>query len=156
MESPNPFAPPESRIADGVPTPERFYTIAQIAVASFFGGALAGGYFIARNHALLGSPGMVRWTWFWSVLLMVAAFVVGFFLPGRFGTYFLGLAVFVAYRQYAKMTFGDRIAKCRAEGWRRYSWWMVVGITIAIFLVFVAIGAIGGLAYYWMMNRLPS
>ncbi len=119
--------------------PPRFYSSTQIAVATLIGGPLAGGYLASRDHALFGRPDKGRLVLICSCAAIVGLLYLGSRVPPNDGRTVLPLLAVIAYRLYATYAFDSAISQRRSEGWLPYSWWRVVGISLAVLIALLVL-----------------
>jgi hypothetical protein len=112
------------------PVAKCYYSSLQIGVATLIGGPLAGGYLASRDYALFGAPDKGRWTLVASAAAVVGLICIGSLLP-KGAAQLLPLLIPIAYRIYAQYAFDPTIAQRRAQGWLQFSWWRIVGISLA-------------------------
>jgi len=140
MEVTNPYAAPSAPVAD---SPERrYYTPGQVTLATLLGGPLAGGYLFSRNYSLFGSRKKAKIALLWSLAVSVAAIGLGFALPAHTSRTVPAAIVAGMYRWYAKEAFHGTIAERQAQGWLRYSWWRVVGLSVAFLVLMILLAAV--------------
>ena len=116
----------------------RYYTPWQIGIGTFLAGPLAGGYFLSRDHQLFGDTKKAQVTLLVSCILVVGLITVGALLPKGGSGAVLGGAVAGMYRWLASGAVDSEISRRRTEGWTAYSWWRVVGISLAILVGMLA------------------
>lgn len=140
----NPYAPPKASVvdaADGDATAASapLYNIHQITVATFLGSGLAGAWLAASNFKAVGQPNKARrWIWI-GIAVTVVTLVVSYFLPDRFPSIVLPLALAFGARAAATTEFGWILRDHeRASGDIR-SWWKVVGISLLVCVILLAI-----------------
>jgi disulfide bond formation protein DsbB len=149
MEVTNPYAAPSAPVAD---SPERhYYTPGQVTLATLLGGPLAGGYLFSRNYSLFGSPKKAKNALLWSFAVSVAAIGLGFALPAHTSRTVPAAIVAGMYRWYAKDAFQETIAERQAQCWLRYSWWRVVGLSVAFLVLIVVLAAVLLILTPWML-----
>lgn len=114
--------------------PFRYYTPWQITVAPMVGGSLAGGFLAMRNHLRYGAPSKATVIIVVSVIVGIVAIIAGAIMPPHASRSAGAILIIIAYRWYAESAFAGQISNRKAEEWTRYSWWQVIGISVA-FLV---------------------
>ena len=140
MEVTNPYAAPKAQVRD---SPEQhYYTPGQVTLATLLGGPLAGGYLFSRNYSLFGSPKKAKTVLLWSLAVSVAAIGLGFALPAHTSRTVPAAIVAGMYRWYAKEAFQGTIAERQAQGWLRYSWWRVVGLSVGFVVLIIVLAAV--------------
>jgi hypothetical protein len=140
MEVTNPYAAPKAPVADSAE--ERYYTPGQVLLAALLGGPLAGGYLFSRNYSLFGSPRKAKIALLCSLAVSVAAIGLGFALPAHTSRTAPAAILAGMYRWYAKAAFQATIAERQAQGWLRYSWWRVVGLSVTFLVLIVLLAAL--------------
>jgi hypothetical protein len=135
---------PSALVAD---TPRRYYTPWQIAVATILGGSLAGGFLALRNHILFGAPTQAAIVGVLSGVVAIGAIVAGVMMPPHVSRMACAFPIVIAYRWYAESAFGGQISNRKGEGWAQYSWWRVVGISVAFLAGVVLFGIVGILIF---------
>lgn|ERR1700681_1807221 len=137
MEVSNPYEAPNARVED---SPEqRYYTPGQVLLAAILGGPLAGGYLVSRDHSLFGSPKKARATLLWSCVVLIGMIGLGYSLPEHSSETIPAAIVAGMYRWYAKESFQSTITQRQNQGWLRYSWWRVVGLSVGILVLMLAL-----------------
>ena len=140
MEVSNPYAAPSAPLTD---SPERhYYTPGQVTLAALLAGPLAGGYLVSRNYSLFGSPKKAKTALLWSLAATIAAIGLGCALPAHSSGTVPAALLAGMYRWYAKEAFQGTIAQCRAQGWLRYSWWRVVGLSVVFLVLIIVLAAV--------------
>jgi hypothetical protein len=140
MEVTNPYAAPSAPVAD---SPERrYYTPGQVLLAAILGGPLAGGYLFSRNYSLFGFPKKAKAALLWSLAVSIAAIGLGFALPAHTSRTVPAAIVAGMYRWYAREAFQSAIAERQAQGWLRYSWWRVAGLSVAFLVLIIVLAAV--------------
>ena len=128
----------EAAIAPAAPS-ERLYSASQIAWATLIGSPLAGCLLLGLNYRTVGKP---RAAWqsliggFGSLVVLLS---IGLVLPERFPSMVFPVASSLAMRQLAKRLQGDTINGHLASGGKRASWWLTIGISVAILFVIVVV-----------------
>jgi hypothetical protein len=107
MEEPqDPYAPPKSDISITLekqgPDVKTVFSPAQGSLGSFFGGPLAGTYFVAMNFVALGAVRRAWLTTIWGIVITAASLLWHFFLPDRL----LGYSIRIAYPVAAWLVIG--------------------------------------------------
>jgi hypothetical protein len=134
-------------IAAPLRTAPRYYTSLQIGVAALLGGPMAGGYFASQDHALFGLQKRATATLVVSAVVLVALLIVDFLLPEKASRTPVAFVAAYAYRWYAQAAFDSEISTRHSAGAVAYSWWRVIGISLAICLVTLLCILIGVLAW---------
>ena len=129
------------------PIPEsKIYKELYVRGATFLGGPMIAGYFIAENFKSLGQPEKVKPTWIITILATIVIFGSIFLIPGiqkvpNFLIPFIyaGIAGFLVQRLQ-----GEKIKTHIANGGQFYSAWRILLIsliglatTIGLFLVVI-------------------
>ncbi len=130
----DPFAPTSSRPS------ARIWSPRQISLAALLGSPLAAAWFFSRNFLAFGDEVRSRrslWVGFGFTALVLA---VAYLLPARFPGALIPLIYTAATELYASSCFKSSYEKHITEGWPRGSWWSVVGVSLASFLLVVALG----------------
>src|SRR5688572_20884645 len=142
----NPYAPPRSNVEvtpSGSQTTlpaSRLYSPKQIAVATFLGSPLAGGWFMATNYRELGQEALATQAVWWGIAGAIVLMVIAFLLPDNFPNSVLPVACAVGMHSLVESRLGGAIKEHQAAGGPLFSWWRVVGISLlcaAILLAFV-------------------
>jgi hypothetical protein len=117
------------------------YKFNQVALATFLGGPLAGGYVIAENFKAFNEPEKVRKTWIYATLTTIGLFSAAYFLPNRvpIPTHLLPLIIAVAANFITKQTQGAKIDTHVNAGLPVYGWGRTIGIALVAVLITVAI-----------------
>jgi hypothetical protein len=110
----------------------RYYTPWQITVATLVGGSLAGGYLALRNHIAFADKRNAVVILIVSVVVLVGSIAAGIMMPPHVSRSAGALLIAIAYRWYAEAAFASRIEIAKVGGWSQYSWWRVIGISVAI------------------------
>lgn len=142
----NPYAPPKARVDEAAPvdgevvaasTP--LYTVHQITVAAFLGSAVAAGWLAASNLKAVGQPIKARrWLWI-SIAVTIVILGVSMVLPDRFPSIVIPLAIAFGARAAATTEFGWILRDHERAGGDIRSWWKVVGISLLVCAILVAI-----------------
>jgi hypothetical protein len=137
MEVTNPYAAPKARVQDSAE--RRYYTPGQVSLATILGGPLAGGYLLSRNYLLFGSPKKAKAALLWSSAVFIGAIGLGYALPAHTSGIVPAAIIAAMYRWYAKETFQGAIAERRTQGWVRYSWWRVLGMSLGFLVLMIGL-----------------
>lgn len=141
----NPYAPPRSNVEvtpSGSQTTlpaSRLYSPKQIAVATFLGSPLAGGWFMATNYRELGQEALATQAVWWGIAGAIVLMFIAFLLPDNFPNSPLPIACAVGMHALAESKLGGPIKEHRAAGGPLFSWWRVVGIALLCALILVAV-----------------
>lgn len=120
-------------------TPARMYGFPlTVLLAAILGGPLAGGYLISRDHSLFGSPKKAMAALLWSFVVFLGTIGLGYALPEHSSGTIPAAIVAGLYRWYAKEAFQGAITQRQQQGWLRYSWWRVLGLSVE-FLVLMLV-----------------
>jgi hypothetical protein len=124
------------------PLPEyKLYKDRTIAIGTFLGGPLVGGYLAAENFKHLGQSGNVRTTWVVAIIATVAIFGAVFYIPGvqRIPNYIIPI-LYTGITQYLVQRYqGNAIKEHMEKGGQIYSPWRAVWIGLIGAVVLVAI-----------------
>ena len=154
MSEINPYAPPKSKVGEAVtaglseaPLEARLYTERQVAVATFLGAPLLGGWLIAANHKALARPDQANRAITLGVGATVVLLGLAMVLPDRFPNAALPVVGAVAFRAWANAQFSTVLERHRAAGGVRFSWWRVLGLSllsaaIVFTLMFIVVTAL--------------
>ena len=148
--SENPYAPPKAGVTDTksaareVSRVALLYTPNQIAVATFLGTVLAGGWMVASNYRAMGLEDDSRVAIGWSIIGFVVLAALLMLLPAlTVGMTIITAAVCtIALRALAEAQFGAIVEKHLADGGTQYNWWRVVGLGILCLAMLFAVAAI--------------
>lgn len=157
MES-NPYAPPKAIVADTVetlpseiPPQTQFYSVGQIALATFLGTPLAGGWLIARNYKALGQTDKARQNLFWCIVGTLALFAIGYVLPEKNSpNIFIAVVPVIAVRSWADAQFRKLLGQHRAADGKFYSWWRAAGAGVLCLAIIVTAAMVVFVALYLM------
>jgi hypothetical protein len=103
------------------------YSPGQVALATFLGGPLGGGWLMAVNYKRLGEPAKMRGAIGLSVLAMAAVIAIGFVI-GSGAAWVLALLPFIVMRALAEALQGDAYRRHVALGGSRGSNWRAAGL----------------------------
>jgi len=125
---------PESiKVSDVAPSKLRFYSPDQIAVATFFGGPVAGCWFIGRNYLIFGETGKAseatKVACLWPLFLPMLNFLPGDFFP-KSVLNFLPIFFCLLFKAIAEGFQGPGIKEAKARGIVAGSNWKLVGISL--------------------------
>ena len=122
---------------------QRYYSPSQIGVAAFLGSPLASGYLAFRNYSLFHAQSKGTLALVGSVVVLAIQLSISYSLPNDSPGFHLAAivaAVIAAlYRWHAQVAFGSQITQLRAEGATSYSWWRVIGLSLAIFVALLVV-----------------
>jgi hypothetical protein len=141
----NPYAPPKSNVdltASGSQSTlpaSRLYSQKQIALATFLGSPLAGGWFMATNYRELGQEALATQAIWWGIAGAIVMMLISFLLPDNFPNSVLPIACAAGMHALAESKLGGPIKEHRAAGGPLFSWWRVVGIGLLCALILVAV-----------------
>jgi hypothetical protein len=124
-----------------------YYTQWQITVGTLLGGSLAGGFLTLRNHLLFGDKRKAVVVVIASVVVLIGSILAGIMLPPHVSRSAGALLIAGAYRWYAEAAFASRISNAKTEGWKQYSWWRAIGISVAFSVGMVLALLLGILAF---------
>jgi hypothetical protein len=113
------------------PASSRYYTAGQIFLGAVIAGPVGGGYFVAQNHALLGTSEKARAVLMWSVVAFACLIGLSYIAPLPYVDLFIALVVARFYRSYAEKTFLPLLTR----GGIPFSWWRALGLSLAILIV---------------------
>ena len=156
----NPYAPPRSNVEltpSGSQTTlpaSRLYSQKQIAVATFLGSPLAGGWFMATNYRELGQEALATQAVWWGIAGAFVMMFIAFLLPDSFPNSVLPIACAVGMHSLAESKLGGPIKEHLAAGGPLFSWWRVVGVSLlcALILIAVIFGALFVLAMLGLID----
>jgi hypothetical protein len=124
---------PESASPPGLPAGvtvisiHPMYSPRQVALATFLGGPLGGGWLMAVNYKRLGEPAKMRRAIVLSVLAMAAVIAIGFVL-GNGAAWVLALLPVFAMREVASALQGAAYLRHVEAGGSRGSSWRAAGL----------------------------
>lgn len=124
---------PESASSPGLPAGvtvisiHPMYSAGQVALATFLGGLLGGGWLMAVNYKRLGEPAKMRRAIGLSVLAMAAVIAIGFAVGGQ-AAWVLVLLPILAMHKLAKALQGAAYSRHVAAGGSRGSSWRAAGL----------------------------
>jgi len=130
---------------------QKIYKSNAIRVATFLGGPLAGGYFIAENFKAFNEPEKAKKTWIYTILTTIVIFAIAFAIPGnsRSGEYFIPLLYSWAAYYLVQHYQGAEIAAHVNAGGQFYNWGRVVVVTLIGFVTVLA-------AFFVLMDSAGS
>jgi hypothetical protein len=129
----------EEATIESVEPTARLYTVGQITFATFGASPLAGCLLLAFNYRVLQKPSAAWQSLVWGLVSAIVLFAIAFVLPERFPTMVLPVAYSIGMRQLVSYLQGDAIAKHLASGGKKGSWWVTVGLSLAMLVVIVVI-----------------
>jgi hypothetical protein len=141
----NPYAPPKSNVepaSSGSQTTlpaSRLYSPKQIAVATFLGSPLAGGWFVATNYRELGQDALATQSIWWGIAGAIVMMFIAFLLPDNFPNSVLPIACAAGVYSLVESKLGGAIKEHQAAGGPLFSWWRVVGVSLLCALILVAV-----------------
>lgn len=142
---PNPYAPPKSNVeltTSGSQTTlpaSRLYSQVQIAVGTFLGSPLAGGWFLSRNHRELGQEPLAKQAMWIGIGGAIVMMIIAFLLPDNFPNSVLPIACAAGFHALTEKRLGGVIKEHRAAGGSLFSWWRVVGISLLCVAILLAL-----------------
>jgi hypothetical protein len=157
----NPYSPPKAPVTDATPdeqrtgaSRERLYSVAQIAVGGFVGGAMAAAWLASVNHRATGLPPSVARVRIIGAFATLVVFALAVSLPDEVPSLVFTLAVAGGAYSYAQTKFAHLVAEHVDEGGAIHSWWRVIGVglLVALISVGIALGTLVGLD--WMNVEL--
>ena len=118
---------------------QKLYSPGQIALAAFLGSPLAACWFWSRNYMRLGQSSRSTQCLIWGTAGTAALLTICFFLPERFPNQAIPIGYTFGLLRAAKQTHGSIVAEHLSAGGRLGSWWTVVGISLLVLVVVLAI-----------------
>jgi len=143
MEEPqDPYVPPKSDISIPLeklgPDVKKVFSPAQGSLGSFFGGPLAGTYFVAMNFVALGAVRRARLTTILGIVITAATLLTDFSLPNMIVGYSISAAFAIAAwliigrRQFTK----PQVVASRTLAF--HSNWRVAGVAlVGLLIIFI-------------------
>jgi hypothetical protein len=125
----------------------RFYSIGQIGVATALGTVMLGSYFLARNYSLFNMPKKAIYVWISTAILVPLLLALGYVMPESASRSAPTFVVVVAYMNFARWAFREQIVARRGQGWLPYSWWRVIGLSIAVLAAVLSVVLIASIVY---------
>jgi hypothetical protein len=143
-ESWDPYAPPRSDItqAPGKQGPglKEVFSPTQGAVGAFFGGPLAGTYFIRANFLALGDAKRAGLATLCGLIICVAILLALPFLPERMPGFIVPMAYTITARVIIERTQFTKAQIADSSTLTFHSNWRVAGVTALGFLIFGVVG----------------
>lgn len=130
MEADNPFKPPAAELTNPLPGANLapLYKLAGVALATFIGSPLAGGYLIGRNLNALGRRPELSRAWGITIAIFLVCNALTFFSPSGKATFPLAIAQVVGMYFFAQYLLGPALVLRAEQGGPFYSNWRAVGI----------------------------
>ena len=138
----NPYSPPNAPVADIVgsgPQSAPLYSPRQMYLAAFLGTPIAAAWFMRRNFKTLGNESRAENMLWLGVVATVAVFSIGTLLPSGIPNMVVPIAYSYAIYQYASFLFKAEYDKHINAGGRKGSTWTVVGVSLLIAIIFIAV-----------------
>ena len=133
----NPYAPPKAKVGETIsqglpeaPSEARLYSQDQIALATFLGTPLVGGWLIAANDKTLARLEQANKAIAVGIGVTLVVLALAVVLPDSFPNIALPVVCAVAFRAWADSRFSAVLERHKANGGARYSWWRVVGLAL--------------------------
>ncbi len=123
----------------GPKEPPKLYSPKQIVGATFLGSPIAGGIVLAENFRAFGDDAMAKVAMQISVVVMIVAFVLAFYLPERTPNSLLPAAYCGGYLWFANKYQLKRFERHIESGGLKQSNWRVAGIGIACLVAVLAV-----------------
>jgi hypothetical protein len=120
-------------------TGTRLSSIRQIAVATFFGGPLAGTILMAQNARAAGRPESARKTIIAGVIALLLVVVLAPLLPARTPNSLLPLLYVVAIQSAARSLQGPMLGEHFGAGGAKQSNWRVAAVALGCLALMVAV-----------------
>jgi hypothetical protein len=120
-------------------TPAAVFSPRQIALAAFIGTPLAACLFFRRNYLALGDELRAARALWVGLAATVVVFAIASVLPEGFPNALLPILYTAAADLYASAQFRTRYDKYLADGGRKGSWWIVVGVSLLALLVIIGV-----------------
>ncbi|HET7180563.1 MAG TPA: hypothetical protein VFI14_12600 [Chryseosolibacter sp.] len=110
----------------------RIYSINAIWVATFLGGPLSAGYFIAENFKTLGERNKVGRTWIAAIASTIIVFGGIFLVPDaeKIPRQLIPLVYSLIAYAAVKQLQGDKISRFIAQSGRVFSTWRTIGLSL--------------------------
>lgn len=118
---------------------ERIYKDRAIAIATFFGGPLVGGYLMSENFKVFGERSKSQKALIYSILATVLIFVAAFSIPYSVDlpAPVIPLTYTIVAQQLVKWLQGKPIQQHLEAGGETHNGWRVFGISFIGFLIIV-------------------
>lgn len=127
----------DSPAAPATPAPGySLWTPNHVALATFLGTPLAGGFLLSRSLRKLGRGGQAWGVIAGSVVATAALVAIGMAIPGKGGTFGLPVASVIGMRTWAQSALGPALAEHQKAGGRTSSGWAAAGIGLAGLVLF--------------------
>jgi hypothetical protein len=111
------------------------FSPAQVAVAAFLGGPIAGAWLMRSNYRAANEEEHARRALLWGIIGTLAAIVVSFMLSEDFPSMVLPISYTMALYYFAKQEHGNDVDLQRSAGGASASNWKVVGVGLLWLLV---------------------
>ncbi|MGB3005965.1 MAG: hypothetical protein WBC06_05635 [Chitinophagaceae bacterium] len=135
----------EESILDSVPE-FKVYSEPAVRLATFFGGPLIAGYFIAENFISFGHPEKVKVTWMYAIAAAIIIFGGVFLIPGieKIPSPVIPIAYAWTASLIVRQTQGNEIKKHLEIGGQLFSGWRValislIGLVITVGIIFILV-----------------
>lgn len=135
----------------------KLYSVGQIALATFVGGALAGCYFLSKNFETFGNKKFAaRSLWIGVIIVLLIGLLI--FVPSSILKYIPNIVIPAVYigaivtvtRQYQ----GKEIVKHFKSKGMKQSWLKVIGISILSAIIILAYLFVFGILVYMLAPNL--
>lgn len=149
MDQPIGSESPAPPVAEEAPPDYKLYSPDQVAVATFLGSPMAGGFLMWQNARRLGKPALMPLVLglLASGLSLVVAFLVTKIVSG------FALAFVFLNRQFAESTQGSAVRQHQARGGKLASGWSAAGVGLLSALVLLSVGAVSFVASDLVLTR---
>ena len=126
----------------------RLYSVGQITFATWGASPLAGCLLLSSNYRVLQRSGAARQSLLWGVLstILLFAFTFSLAVPRMV----LPVVCACAMWPLASYLQSDAIKDHLAAGGKKGSWWVTVGLSVGIVLLFIVVGVCGLLLYRYL------
>ena len=117
----------------------KLYSTRSVVIATFFGTPLAGGYLMAKNYQRLGNRSYARLALFYTMLIVIASYFLGFVLPESVPSMTVTLPVVIMIGQAMKKLQGKSLEQHLQSHGKFESCWKAWGISLLIMAVVLLI-----------------
>ncbi len=136
----------------------QFWTRTQIFVATLFGGPLSGCYLVARNFHALGDSDLEKKWYIGGAIFTILLVVSLYMIPQQYLNVIPGPVIPIAYtfgiHSYTKLQ-RNLIEQTTTDGITKYSWWKVLGIAIAGFVLTIILSTVIGVIFSSFITIKP-
>ncbi|AWB64951.1 hypothetical protein C2869_00175 [Saccharobesus litoralis] len=137
------YTPPQSELITENNNSFKLYKVVSIAVATFFGSSIAGGYLMSQNFRRLGRDTEAQYSLYGGIALTLLLFVISFLLPDNVsGSTLTTIIPTIIMQQIAKHRLQNDLDTHIAANGELESGWKAFGISL-LFLAIIALITFG-------------